>query len=159
MTSRWGEILAQKKRAEASVSIHHFVREQRDDGKDLEIIPFSLDEFKVFCNRLIADPDVDLTDDEMCTAGPVYISLPDRPNWPRCRERGAMTPRIVLFNPGPPIAGGGGSGNRRRMSSQRASSAILAAPTFFWAALAISRILLTDCAALISNSSSQPVEF
>lgn len=56
--------LAEKKREEATVSFHYLVREKRVDGEAPEIVPFTDGEFDAFCERLIAQPDVDLKDDE-----------------------------------------------------------------------------------------------
>lgn len=68
--------MAQKKREEASVSFHYLVRERRSDGKDPEIVPFTEDGFKTFCAHLIAQPDVDLTDDETCQRIKIAVNAP-----------------------------------------------------------------------------------
>jgi len=71
-----GVSLAQKKREEATVSFHYLVREKRVDGKDPQIVPFTQDEFKAFCDRLVAQPDVDLTDDETCKRIKTSLNAP-----------------------------------------------------------------------------------
>lgn len=58
--------MAQRKREEATVSFHYLVREKRVTGKLPEAIPFSIDQFKSFCDRLLGLADIDLTDEETC---------------------------------------------------------------------------------------------
>jgi hypothetical protein len=58
--------LAERKREEATCSFHFLVREGRDEREKPEIVPFTEDEFATFCDRLIAQPDIDITDEETC---------------------------------------------------------------------------------------------
>lgn len=58
--------MARKKREEATVSFHYLVREKRTDGELPEAIPFTEDQFERFCERLVAQPDIDITDEDTC---------------------------------------------------------------------------------------------
>jgi hypothetical protein len=58
--------LAEQKREEATCSFHYLVKEQRDEGKKLKIVPFTDDDFVSFCTSLIAQPDIDIKDEETC---------------------------------------------------------------------------------------------
>ena len=71
-----GEDLAKRKREEATCSFHYIVREKRADGKESEIVPFTKDEFKSFCDNLLAKPRLDLTDDEICKRLKSTINAP-----------------------------------------------------------------------------------
>lgn len=68
--------MAKRKREEATVSFHYLVREKRDEGVDPEIIPFTDDQFASFCARLIAQPVIDLTNDDTCKHLKSTISAP-----------------------------------------------------------------------------------
>ena len=71
-----GEDLAKRKREEATCSFHYIVREKRAGGKESEIVPFTKDEFKSFCDNLLAKPRLDLTDDEICKRLKSTINAP-----------------------------------------------------------------------------------
>ncbi len=58
--------MAKRKREEATVSFHYFIREKRNEGNPPEILPFTDEQFAAFCARLIAQPDIDLNDDDTC---------------------------------------------------------------------------------------------
>lgn len=61
-----GARLASKKREEATASFHYLVRETRSEGETPEPKPFTEAEFERFCDSLVAQVDVDLTDPETC---------------------------------------------------------------------------------------------
>ncbi|MDC7684055.1 hypothetical protein PQU92_12265 [Asticcacaulis sp. BYS171W] len=58
--------MAKRKQEEATCSFHYLVREKRVEGKDPEIVPFTDEQFKEFCDILLAQPKIDLSDDETC---------------------------------------------------------------------------------------------
>lgn len=68
--------MAKRKREEATCSFHYLVRERRDEGKDPEIVPFTKEQFKAFCDKLISQPDIDLTDDETCARIKSEVNYP-----------------------------------------------------------------------------------
>lgn len=61
-----GGELAKRKREEATCSFHYLLREKRDDGVEPEIVPFTKEQFKEFCKKLLALKDIDLSDEETC---------------------------------------------------------------------------------------------
>lgn len=68
--------MAERKREEATCSFHYFVREVRDEGEKPVIVPFTEQEFDWFCANLIAQPDIDLTDEQTCTLIKTSINAP-----------------------------------------------------------------------------------
>ena len=59
--------MAKRKREEATCSFHFIVHEKRVENREVEIVPFTKDQFKTFCHRLIAQSPLDLNNDETCT--------------------------------------------------------------------------------------------
>ena len=68
--------MAKRKREEATVSFHYLVREKRAEGVAPETVPFTDEQFKSFCERLVAQPDIDLTDDATCENLKITINAP-----------------------------------------------------------------------------------
>lgn len=58
--------MAKRKREEATVSFHYLIREKRAEGVTPAILPFTDEQFASFCERLVAQPDIDLNDDDTC---------------------------------------------------------------------------------------------
>jgi hypothetical protein len=72
-----GELrLAGRKREEATVSFHYLVLEKRAAGKAAEIVDVSEAQFTSFCDRLLAQPDIDLTNDETCNRLKAAVNSP-----------------------------------------------------------------------------------
>lgn len=68
--------MAKRKREEATVSFHYLIREKRAEGVAPEIVPFTDEQFKAFCAKLIAQPDIDLNDDATCKYLKTTINAP-----------------------------------------------------------------------------------
>lgn len=68
--------MAENKREEATCSFHYLVREKREDGKKPEIVPFTEEDFAAFCARLIAQPDIDINDEETCERIKASVNAP-----------------------------------------------------------------------------------
>jgi hypothetical protein len=68
--------LAEHKREEANCSFHYLIREKRDDGEKPEVVPFSEEDFETFCKRLIAQPDIDITDEKTCKQIKASVNAP-----------------------------------------------------------------------------------
>lgn len=68
--------MARRKREEATCSFHYLVREQRDEGKKAEVVAFTDDHFKVFCDNLLAQKDIDLEDEETCARLKIAVNAP-----------------------------------------------------------------------------------
>lgn len=71
-----GAQLADKKVEEATCSFHFLVRERRGEDNRSEIIPFTEGDFAVFCDRLLAQPDIDITDEETRTLIKTSVNAP-----------------------------------------------------------------------------------
>lgn len=68
--------MARRKREEATCSFHYLVHEQRDEGKAAEVVPFTDDQFKAFCDNLLAQKDIDLNDEETCARLKIAVNAP-----------------------------------------------------------------------------------
>lgn len=68
--------MAKRKREEATCSFHYLVREKRDEGECPEIVPFTEEQFKAFCDKLLSQADIDLDDDETCKRLKIAINAP-----------------------------------------------------------------------------------
>ena len=68
--------MAKRKREEATVSFHYLIREKRAEGVAPETVPFTDEQFASFCERLIALPDIDLSDDDTCKYLKTTINAP-----------------------------------------------------------------------------------
>lgn len=71
-----GAELAKRNREEATCSFHYLVREKRIENKEPEIIAFSEEQFKAFCDHLITQPDIDLKDKDTCNRIKTATSSP-----------------------------------------------------------------------------------
>lgn len=58
--------MAEHKREEATCSFHYLIREKRENGKKPKIVPYSEEDFATFCDSLIAQADIDISDAETC---------------------------------------------------------------------------------------------
>ena len=68
--------MPKQKREEATCSFHYLVREDRDSGDEPKIVPFTEDQFKAFSDKLLAQPDIDLNDDETCKRLKATLNAP-----------------------------------------------------------------------------------
>ena len=65
-----------RKQEEATCSFHYLVREKRDDVNNPETLPFREDHFNYLCESLVAQPDIDVDDEDTCKRIKAAVSWP-----------------------------------------------------------------------------------